>query len=175
MSTPYIGEIRCFSFGFPPKGWALCNGQLLPINQNHALFSILGTTFGGNGTNNFALPNLQGRVPAHVGPGFVLGQAIGEANHTLNITEMPAHNHAITSDIVEPGGVTEHAAAPSASAAIGPSNPDGLYIPSVGSNAVAMASSVLSSVGGSQPHPNLQPYLVLSFCVALAGIFPSRN
>jgi microcystin-dependent protein len=175
MAQPFIGEIRCFSFGFAPKGWALCNGQALAINQNQALFSILGTTYGGNGTTTFALPNLQCQAPAHVGPGFVLGQAVGEFNHTLTIPEMPAHNHAIASVIVEPGGATEHAAVPSATAAIGPSNPDGLYNPSAANNAVTLASSVLSSVGGSQPHPNMQPYLVLSFCVALVGIFPSRN
>jgi microcystin-dependent protein len=175
MSEPYLGEIRCFSFSFPPKGWSLCNGQLLPINQNAALFSILGTSYGGNGTTNFALPNLQGQVPAHVGPGFVLGQAVGEANHTLIVGEMPAHSHVIMSDIVEPGGATEHAALPSVAAAIGPSNPDGLYATSVGSNSVTLAASVLSSVGGSQPHPNTQPYLVVSFCIALVGIFPSRN
>ena len=175
MGTPYLGEIRCFSFGFAPKGWVPCNGQLLPINQYQALFAILGTTYGGDGRPTFALPNLQGQVPAHVGNGFVLGQALGEVNHTLIISEMPAHNHAIVSDVVEPGGATEHAALPSASAAIGPSNPDGLYNTSAGENAVAMAASVLSSVGGTQPHPNMQPYLVLNFCVALQGIFPSRN
>jgi microcystin-dependent protein len=175
MSQPYLGEIRCFSFGFPPKGWALCDGQLLSISQNQALFSILGTSFGGNGTTTFALPNLQGHAPAHVGPGFSLGQAVGEANHTLIITEMPAHSHAIMSDIIEPGGVAEHAALPSTTAAIGPSNPDGLYNTSVGNSSVALAGSALSVVGGSQPHPNMQPYLVVSFCVALVGIFPSRN
>jgi len=175
MGTPYLGEIRCFSFGFPPKGWLLCNGQLLPINQNQALFSILGTTYGGDGRTTFALPNLQGQVPAHVGNGFVLGQVLGEVNHTLIISEMPAHNHAVVSDVVEPGGATEHAALPSASAAIGPSNPDGLYNTSAGENAVAMAASVLSSVGGTQPHPNMQPYLVLNFCIALQGIFPSQS
>jgi microcystin-dependent protein len=175
MSTPYLGEIRCFSFGFPPKGWALCDGQILSIAQNQALFAILGTTYGGNGTQTFALPNLQGHAPAHVGPGFVLGQTIGEINHTLTIPEMPAHNHTIASDIIEPGGATEHAAVPSATAAIGPSNPDGLYNPSAANNPVTLAASVFSSVGGSQPHPNMQPYLVLSFCVALQGVFPTRN
>ena len=175
MGTPYLGEIRCFSFGFAPKDWALCNGQLLPINQNQALFSILGTTYGGNGTTNFALPNLQGQVPAHLGAGFVLGQATGSTNVTLVSNEMPMHNHGILSAIVEPGGATEHAASPSSSAAIGPSNPDGLYSTSVGNDAVALAPSILSNVGGSQPHPNMQPYLVLNFCIALAGIFPSQN
>jgi microcystin-dependent protein len=147
----------------------------LPINQNQALFSILGTTFGGNGTTNFALPNMQGHAPAHVGNGFLLGQLTGEANHSLIISEMPAHNHGITSEIIEPGGATEHAASPTSGASIGPSNPDGLYNTSVGANAVTLATSVLSSVGGSQPHPNTQPYLVLNFSVALQGIFPSRN
>jgi microcystin-dependent protein len=175
MSNPYLGEIRCFSFGFAPKGWAQCNGQILPINQNQALFSILGTTYGGNGTITFALPNLQGQAPAHFSAGFALGQTTGVVNVTLDSTQMPAHTHTIVSQIVEPGGATEHTATPSPTAAIGPSNPDGLYNTSVGGNPVTLASSVLSSVGGSQPHPNMQPYLVLNFCVAIQGVFPSRN
>src|SRR5271170_7659021 len=145
MAEPFLGEIRCFSFGFAPKGWALCNGQILSIAQNQALFAILGTTYGGNGVQTFALPNLQGQVPAHVGLGFVLGQTIGEANHTLIVSEMPAHSHGITSEIIEPGGATEHVALASTSAAIGPSNPDGLYNMSVGSNSVTLAGSVLSN------------------------------
>lgn len=175
MVTPYLAEIRCFSFGFPPKGWALCDGQLLPIQQNQALFALLGTFYGGNGTTNFALPNMQGQAPAHVGAGFVLGQSTGSTAVTLDPSQMPMHNHGIVSAIVEPGGATERTALPSSSAAIGPSNPDGLYSTSVGNNAVTLAPSTLSSVGGSQPHFNLQPYLVLNFCIALTGIFPSRN
>jgi microcystin-dependent protein len=175
MSEPYLAEIRCFSFNFAPKGWAFCNGQLLPITQNQALFTLLGIQYGGNGTSNFALPNMQGQVPAHAGGGFVQGQAPGSPNVTLNVSEMPAHLHSIVSEIVEPGGATEHVASPSSSAAIGTSNPDGLYNTSVGNSAVALTSNVFSNVGGSQPHPNMQPYLVLNFCIALEGIFPSRN
>ena len=175
MSNPYLGEIRCFSFGFAPKGWAQCNGQLLPINQNQALFAILGTTYGGDGRTNFALPDLQGQAPAHFGAGFLLGQTTGVVNVTLDTTQIPAHTHTIVSQIVEPGGATEHSATPSPTAAIGPSNPDGLYNTSVGSNSVTLAPSALSSVGGSQPHPNMQPYLVLNFCVAIQGVFPTRN
>jgi microcystin-dependent protein len=174
MSTPYLAEIRCFSFSFSPRGWALCNGQLLPINQNQALFALIGTFYGGNGTTNFALPNLQGQAPGHVGAGFVQGEATGSINVTLNTSEMPAHIHSIVSEIVEPGGATEHSASPSTSATIGPSNPDGLY-DTVQPNLVNFAPGALSSAGGSQPHPNMQPYLVLNFCIALDGIFPSRN
>jgi microcystin-dependent protein len=174
MATPYLGEIRCFSFNFAPKGWALCSGQLLSIQQNQALFALLGTIYGGNGQTNFALPNMQGQAPAHFGAGFVQGQSTGTAAVTLVSSQMPAHNHGIVSAIVEPGGATEHAASPSSSAAIGPSNPDGLYNTSVG-NAVTLAPSTLSNVGGSQPHPNSQPYLVFNFCIALQGIFPSQN
>jgi microcystin-dependent protein len=174
MGTPYISEIRCFAFNFAPKGWALCNGQLLPINQNQALFSLLGTTYGGNGTSNFQLPNLQGCVPGHMGNGYVLGQLTGEANHTLLSTEMPTHNHAIQSVIVEPGGEPERIATATTSAFIGPSNPDGLYATST-TNPVALAGQIIGASGGSQPHNNMQPYLVLNFCIALSGIFPSRS
>ena len=175
MVTPYLAEIRCFSFSFPPKGWALCDGQLLSIQQNQALFALLGTTYGGNGQTNFALPNVQGQTPAHFGAGFVQGQSTGSTAVTLNSSQMPTHNHGIVSATVEPGGATEHTALPSSSAAIGPSNPDGLYSTSAANNPVTLAPSTLSNVGGSQPHPNLQPYLVLNFCIALQGIFPSRN
>jgi len=175
MPVPYLGEIRCFSFFLVPKGWALCNGALLLINENQALFAILGTAYGGDGRVTFGLPNLQGRVPAHVGNGFIAGNPTGESNHTLITSEMPAHIHPIVSDIIEPGGAPEQAATPSTTAFIGTSNPDGIYNTSVGDQAVALANNVLSSVGGSQPHPNQQPFLVLSFCIALSGMFPSRN
>jgi microcystin-dependent protein len=174
MTSPYLGEIRCFAFNFAPTGWALCNGQTLPINQNAALFSLLGTFYGGNGTNTFQLPNLQGNVPGHTGDGFVIGQLTGEANHTLIVTEMPAHNHAIQSVIVEPGGEPERIATATTTAFIGPSNPDGLYATST-TNPVALAPQTIGSNGGSQPHNNMQPYLVVNFCIALQGIFPSRN
>ncbi len=165
MATPYLSEIRILSFGFPPKGWALCNGQLLPINQNQALFSLLGTTYGGDGRVNFGLPNLQGRTPMHVGDGHTLGELGGEQNHTLSIAEIPAHTHS--------WGATNTAAnAPNPTSNLLGSAPE--YDGS-GSNLTPMYPGVLSTVGGSQPHPNMQPYLTLNFCIALQGIFPSQN
>ncbi len=165
MSDQYLSEIRIFSFNFPPKGWAFCNGQLLPINQNQALFSLLGTTYGGNGTTTFALPDLQGRTPLHMGNGHIEGERGGESAHTLIMSEMPAHTHA---------------AAANATAA-GQTSPAGNYWGNGGQtiyastpNAVMNAAAV-TSVGGNQPHENMSPYLVLNFCIALAGIFPSRN
>ena len=165
MSEPFLGEIKIISWNFPPKGWAFCNGQLLPINQNQALFSILGTTYGGDGRVNFALPNLQGTLPTHVGNGLTLGERGGEAAHTLNISELPQHTHV-----------------PAASAAAATAaTPIGNYWASSGqtifaanSNA-AMAPQAVSNAGGSQPHENMSPYLVLNFVIALQGIFPSQN
>lgn len=164
MSTPFLAEIKIFSFNFAPRGWALCNGQLLPINQNQALFSLLGTTYGGNGITTFALPNLQGATPIHTGPGFVLGQAGGETAHTLTIPEMAAHSHAAAGSS-NPGNTAEPANAFWAVAA------SGAY--SAAPN-TAMAPGAISTTGGSQPHNNLSPYLTLNFCIALQGIFPSR-
>jgi microcystin-dependent protein len=165
MSEPFLGEIKVISWTFPPKGWALCNGQLLPINQNQALFALLGTTYGGDGRVNFGLPNLQGRVPIHMGGGFVLGEQGGETAHTLNVSELPAHTHLVTTgasaaDQTSPAG---NYVAPSARAGFAPSP-----------NGVLLAGSV-SSVGGGQPHENLSPYLVLNFVIALQGIFPSQS
>jgi microcystin-dependent protein len=166
MAEPFLAEIRIMSFNFPPKGWAFCNGQFLPINQNQALFALLGTTFGGNGQTTFALPNLRGRVPVHMGDGIVLGEAAGQEAHTVNIQELPAHVHFV------------NCASPTAS------NEDPLNrMPGrAAGNAygaatalVAMAPQMVGSVGGSQPHENRQPYLVLNFCIALQGIFPSQN
>src|ERR1700758_2518315 len=110
MSTPFLGEIKVISWNFPPKGWTFCNGQLLPINQNQALFSILGTTYGGDGRVNFALPNLQGRVPGHVGNGFSLGEQGGQTTHTLNMSELPAHNHLVTAsaNVADQGSPAGH-------------------------------------------------------------------
>ena len=165
MSTPFLAEIRIFSFNFAPKGWAFCNGQLLPINQEQALFSLLGTTYGGNGQVNFALPNLQGNTPVHFGDGFIQGQVSGEQNHTLSLIEIPTHNHSWSAT----------------SAAANTPSPTGSLLGEVqayngsASNLVPMYPTQLSSVGGSQPHPNMQPYLTLNFCIALAGIFPSQN
>jgi microcystin-dependent protein len=167
MAEPFLSEIRLMSFSFAPKGWALCNGQLLPINQNQALFSLLGTTYGGNGQTNFALPNLQGRVPIHFGSGHTLGEQAGEQAHTLTLQELPQHTHvlgALAADGsvgVPSGGMLARAA---------PANP---YLSP--DNLAAMHPSSITSVGGSQPHENRQPYLTLSFCIALQGVFPSQN
>jgi microcystin-dependent protein len=153
------------SFGFAPKGWALCNGQLLPINQNQPLFSLLGTTYGGDGRVNFALPNLQGRTPIHVGSGHTLGERGGEQNHTLTISELPTHAHvaSATSALADTNASTGNLLAGvnngyAAAAAL-----------------VSLIPSTITNVGGSQPHLNMQPFLTLTFCVALQGIFPSRN
>jgi microcystin-dependent protein len=165
VATPFLSEIKIFTFGFAPKGWAFCNGQLLPINQNQAIFSLLGTTYGGDGRTNFGLPNLQGRIPTHMGNGLNLGQMGGEQNHTLAITELPAHTHS--------WGATN-------AAANGPSPTSNLLggaqaYNNSASNVVAMYPGVLPTVGGSQPHQNMQPFLTLNFCIALQGIFPSQN
>jgi microcystin-dependent protein len=165
MSSPYLSEIRIMSFNFPPKGWAFCNGQLLPINQNQALFSLLGTMYGGNGTVNFALPNLQGRAPLHFGNGFTQGQVGGEPAHTLTTAEIPGHVHTV---------------AGSANPA-DQGSPAGNYLAVESSNAYSstpdttMAAALLNPLGGNQPHENWSPYLVVSFCIALQGIFPSRS
>jgi microcystin-dependent protein len=165
VATPFLSEVNIFSFGFPPKGWALCNGQLLPINQNQALFSLLGTTYGGDGRVNFALPNLQGRTPMHMGNGHTLGELGGEQNHTLTISELPAHTHS--------WGATNTAAnAPNPTSNLLGASAE--YNNSA-SNLVAMYPGVLATVGGSQPHLNMQPFLTLNFCIALQGIFPSQN
>ena len=167
MAEPYLSEIRIMSFNFPPKGWALCNGQLLPINQNQALFSVLGTTYGGDGRVNFALPNLQGRTPIHRGSGFTIGEQGGEENHTLILSELAQHQHFLqgTSNT---GTVSVPVGALSAVAAEQP------YMPPDNNNA-ALNGATISTVGGSGSHPNMQPYLVLTFCIALQGIFPSQN
>jgi microcystin-dependent protein len=166
MAEPFLSEIRIMSFVFAPKGWALCNGQLLPINQNQPLFSLLGTTFGGDGRVNFALPDLRGRVPIHVGSGHTLGERGGEQAHTLSIAEGPTHAHVFnaSSDVASPN--------------TGPANnllaqSSGEFLYGAASNVVAMAPAAISNVGGSQAHLNMQPFLVLSFCIALQGIFPS--
>jgi microcystin-dependent protein len=169
MAEPFLSEIRVMSFVFAPRGWALCNGQLLPINQNQALFSLLGTTFGGDGRVNFALPDFRGRVPIHVGAGHTLGERGGEQAHTLSIAELPEHTHLVT--------------ATSNNATSATPNPPGTLgyarasIPIYGGpgSAVAMAPQGLGSTGGSQAHLNMQPFLTLSFCIALQGIFPSPN
>ena len=165
MAQPFIGEIKMVSFNFPPKGWAFCNGQTLAIQQNAALFSILGTTYGGNGTTTFALPNLQGKVPVYVGQGIVLGQTAGEVNHTLIMGEMPAHTH------VPVGATPANLAVPS-NALPGKGTSAGFYAASPNTT---MNPASVSNMGGSQPHNNMPPYTVINFCIALVGVFPSRN
>jgi microcystin-dependent protein len=172
MSEPFIGEIRVFGFNFPPLGWATCAGQLLPISQNTALFSVIGTYFGGNGTSNFALPNLQGNVPVHVGTGpgptpRSIGETGGASQVTLNVAEMPAHSHPADCNsgagtsygpannvwASDAGGASEYAATPT----------------------VALAANALAAAGAGQPHDNMQPYLAVNFCIALQGVYPARS
>ncbi|HTP11089.1 MAG TPA: tail fiber protein [Anaerolineae bacterium] len=168
MAEPFLSEIRIMSFGFPPKGWALCNGQLLPINQNQALFSLLGTTYGGDGRVNFGLPNLQGRTPIHMGSGHTLGELGGEQGHTLSISELPTHTHPLNGSTTAASTPT-----PDTNTVLSASNPQSSYAPA--SNLVAMAPASITNVGGSQAHLNMQPFLVLNFCIALQGIFPSQT
>jgi microcystin-dependent protein len=180
MSEPFLSEIRIMSFSFPPKGWTLCNGQLLPINQNQALFSLLGTTYGGDGRVNFALPNLQGQVPIHMGQGFPLGQFGGENFHTLTTQEMPSHSHAMNASsgaalVGVAGRVPGNNFLAQAAAAPVPGTPVSIYGTGAADASQTFASAALSTVGGSQPHTNQQPYLTLSFCIALQGIFPSQT
>lgn len=165
MSEPFLSEIKIVSFNFPPKGWALCNGQFLPINQNQALFALLGTTYGGNGQTTFALPNLRGQVPIHMGSGHTLGEAAGSTSVTINIQQLPTHLHVLQGTNTN-GGVA---------------NPNGATLGAVNNMYGAAASLTtlnpgsVTSVGGSQPHNNMMPYLVLNFIIALQGIFPSQN
>jgi len=167
MAEPSLSEIRIMSFVYAPKGWALCNGQLLPINQNQPLFSLFGTTYGGDGRVNFALPNLQGQAPIHIGGGFSQGQAGGEQNHTLLSAEMPAHTHVAQ-------GTTSNADQPIPTGnLLGAAN--NMYTGANAGNLTPLEPSSISALGGSQAHQNMQPYLTLSFCVALQGIFPAQN
>ena len=166
MAEPFMSEIRLMSFTYPPKGWALCNGQLLPINQNQALFSLLGTTYGGDGRVNFALPNLQGRVPMHAGNGHMLGEQPGTPTVTLTPGQLPTHQHILQAS----GNVAGTQADPSG-ALLAPVN-GGYGAPA---NLTTLHPSSVTSVGNTQPHDNMQPYLTLSFCIALSGIFPTPN
>jgi microcystin-dependent protein len=175
MSTPFLGEIKIISWNFPPKGWALCNGQFLPINQNQALFSILGTTFGGNGQTTFALPDFRGRSPYHRGSSMVLGQAGGENAHTLNVSEMPAHTHIPNASNASGNLPFPAAASPVVQHNIWAVSTQNPYVGAPASNLVSMNAGCISNAGGSQAHENRQPYTVLNFIIALQGIFPSRN
>lgn len=165
MSDPFIGEIKMTSWGFAAKGWALCNGQIMAIAQNQALFSLLGTTYGGNGTTTFALPDLRGRTPIHFGQN-VQGTSAGEENHTLVISEMAMHSHSVNgSSGPADNGVPQDAFWASKTG----------QSPYAGTANVRMWEGAIANSGGSQPHPNMQPYLTISFMIALVGIFPSRN
>jgi len=166
MAEPFLSEIRVFSFSFAPKGWALCNGQLLPINQNQALFSLLGTTYGGDGRLTFALPDLQGRAPIHMGNGHTLGERGGEQAHTLSVSELPTHAHTLQA---APPGATP--AASPAGNRLGEGR-SALYKPP--QQLAAMSPAAVANVGGSQAHLNMQPFLTLNVCIALQGIFPSQ-
>jgi microcystin-dependent protein len=168
MAEPFLSEIRIMSFGFPPKGWALCNGQLLPINQNQALFSLLGTTFGGDGRVNFALPDNRGRVPIHVGNGHSIGERAGTESVTLITSQLPQHNHIVGA--VSSGSVAGNSLNVTNNL-LGSTTPSNLYANSAGNT--SLNASTITSVGGSQAHENRQPFLTLSFCIALQGIFPS--
>jgi len=169
MAEPFLGEVRLFSFQFAPKGWALCNGQLLPINQNQALFSLLGTTFGGNGQVNFALPDLRARTPIHVGSGHTLGERGGEQAHTLSVSEIPTHAH-----VAQGSSATANAPGPTNNLLAAPVSAVGL-IYGAASGLVAMSPQSIANTGGSQAHLNMQPFLTLSFGIALQGFFPSPN
>lgn len=166
MAEPYLSEIRIFSFNFAPRNWAQCNGQLMPINQNQALFALLGTAYGGNGQTTFALPNLQGRAAMHIGNNLQQGQIGGEASHTLSITEMPSHNHNAVASSNGPNAST-------------PMN--NFWASNTGFNPYSatingtMNNAAISNTGLGQGHSNMAPYLTLNFCIALQGIFPSRN
>jgi microcystin-dependent protein len=180
MDTPYLAEIFLFAFGFPPKGYALCNGQLLPINQNQALFALLGTTYGGDGLVNFALPNLRGRAPGHFGNGYNLGEVAGASSHTLIQSEMPTHAHEATKS-----GSSNYTISAGSNADSG--DPEGKIF-AVNSNFPDRFSAkfdeglseqplgqLSGNTGGGQAHTNMMPYLVLNYCIALQGVFPSQN
>jgi microcystin-dependent protein len=171
MAEPFLSEIRIMSFGFAPKGWALCDGQLLPINQNQALFSLLGTTYGGDGRVNFGLPDLRSRTPIHTGSGHTLGERGGEQAHTLSISEIPTHTHTVKASQAQPAvGV---GSTPNNTEILGNARASFLYASPT--NLGAAAPNAISNVGGSQAHLNMQPFLVLTFSIALQGIFPSQT
>jgi microcystin-dependent protein len=168
MSTPFLGEIKIISWNFAPKGWAFCNGQFLPINQNQALFSLLGTMYGGNGQTTFALPDFRGRVPAHVGGSLnVQGQAGGQSSHTVTQSEMPQHMH-----FLQASSTNANTPVPGNDLMASANN---AYVNPAAGKLTTLQPASVSNVGGSQPHNNMQPYLVLNFIIALQGIFPSRD
>ena len=175
MTSPFLAEIRIFPFGFAPVGWAMCDGQIIPLSQNTALFSLLGTTYGGDGKSNFALPNLQGNSAMHWGqsPGgspYSIGQTGGEQSVTLLDSETPAHTHALQAD---PRPATLDNPGPQNSLAR--STPANIYKTPTGASTVLLAPGTIGVAGGSQPHNNMMPYVTLNFCIALQGIYPPRT
>lgn len=170
MSEPFLAEVRMVGFSFAPRGWAFCDGQILPISQNQSLFSLLGTTYGGDGRTSFALPDLRGRTPTHVGSSdggasHPLGQKSGEETHTLSVAEMPQHRHA-----VQASSVNADAPIPAGNVLAAANN---VYRDAT--NLIGLRAGAITATGGGQAHGNMQPFLAVNFCIALEGLFPSRN
>jgi len=168
MSQPFVGEIRMFAGNFNPNGWMLCQGQLLPIAENEVLFQLIGTTFGGDGQSTFALPDLQGRVPMHQGPGFVIGQKAGVESVTLTVNQIPNHSHVQQANTVGAGTDPTNAVVAGVAAP-----PPTFFV--AGAPTLSLANNFLGSAGGSQPHDNMMPFLAVNFIISLFGIFPSQN
>ena len=175
MAQPFLGQIQAFGFGFAPRNWAFCNGQILSISQNTALFALLGTTYGGNGTSTYALPNLQSRVPIHFGTNlgvdYVLGEFGGAESVSLNLTNLPSHNHTFAGT-----ASAANVKQPQTGAALAQSSSGNAFYAQAGSPTVtAINPGTVGTTGGGLPHSNIQPYLTINWCIALAGVFPARN
>lgn len=172
MSEPFLAEVRIVGFNFAPRGWSFCDGQILPINQNQSLYSLLGTTYGGDGRTSFALPDLRGRTPIHVGDGFQQGQKSGEEAHFLAANEMPNHGHTLNATT---SNASTGAAGSQPSNKVWANSPISIYHDYAAGNAQNMATNTVANGGGGQGHDNMQPFLALNYCIALRGLFPSRN
>lgn len=166
MSEPFLAEVRMVGFNFAPRGWAFCDGQILPINQNQSLFSLLGTTYGGDGRTSFGLPELRGRTPVHVGNGHALGEKAGEDQHTFSLSEIPQHTHV-------PQGANVPGDQPNPAGSVPATAPDNVY--GARSDTVTMNAGMVANAGIGQSHENMMPFLAISFVIALQGLFPSRN
>lgn len=180
MSSPYVGEIRLFAGNFPPNGWMFCSGQLLPISENDVLFTLIGTTYGGDGQSTFALPNLQSRIPIHMGTGnglstYVIGETGGAEQVTLSVNQIPSHTHPALATTAQ--GNTNIPAANAILASMGPAGIAQVpcYLPFPNANQIVLNAGTVGPVGGSQPHENLQPYLCINYIISLFGIFPSQT